>query len=142
MSKSIIYTNIILTIIILTSCFQPEQQFDKYFYENVTGIKFPTKYKILETFDNGEFVTGTVFLIDSLILIDFIRLNGFVRWKEGFPAPLMSGSYLQSEKPNFKNRKDIYCVFKSKGKNDWLYVIDIKVNKLWAEIRYPDWSGD
>jgi hypothetical protein len=124
---------------ILLAC---EIQFDKDYYEKVSGIKFPDKYKVLETFDNGEFLTATVFEIDSITLVEFIKKNHFDTPQNLTDLTSFSQSVLKNHKPIFTSTKNIYLLRKSKDKNHWNYFADLNQKKLWAEISYPDWSGD
>jgi hypothetical protein len=124
---------------ILASC---EIQFEKNYYERISGIKFPAKYKVLETFDNGQFLTATVFEIDSLTLLKFIKENNFDTLRNLGDLTMFSESVLKKYKPAFTTTTNIFVIRKSKDKNHWNYVVDFNQRKLWAEISYPDWNGD
>jgi len=130
---------IILTIW-FTSC-NNDNSFDKGYYEKVSRLKFPDKYKVLETFDNGEWLTGTVLEIDSITLKKFVIENHFDTLQNLNDIHLASNSYLTRHKANFVATRNIYFVSRSINKNNWTYVADLNANKLWTEIGYPDWSG-
>lgn len=129
--------------ILFVSCFGGADPFDKTYYEKATKATFPAKYKVLETFDNGEFLTGAVLELDSLALRHFIVQNhldtlrdrlglGLIQW--GVP-------YFKTERPEFKNNELLFSVSKSVGKMNWTYIAEPEKDKLWAVINYPDWSG-
>lgn len=68
---------IFLALIAVVGCFPFDNYFDRAFYEKTSGIKFPKDIKVLETIDNGEFVTATVFQVDHDTLLQFVKLNSF-----------------------------------------------------------------
>ncbi|WP_153799359.1 hypothetical protein [Foetidibacter luteolus] len=131
-----------LSLLIATSCNSGSYYFEKDYYEKVTGIKFPSKYKVLETFDNGEWVTAVVLSIDSSALMSFVKTNHFDTMKAVSDLNLMGFRNFKSQKPDFNSKQGIFFINKSKNKNDWIYVADLNENKLWAEVRYPDFAGD
>ena len=94
----------------------------------------------METFDNGEYYTATVFLIDSLVLADFVKTNHFETIKE-IPT-LVSGSQLRMVNPYSGNPKNIFVNRGVKGKNSWVYIANLNAHILWAEVQYPDWAGN
>jgi len=132
---------IILTLL-LTACFDNNIKFDKEYYERTTRIKFPKNYTVLETFDNGEFLTGTVFQMDSLTLRDFISENQFDIVTNHFETRMMSENYLTKNKPVFSSTKDLYFLRKGEQKIYWTYIADLNSKRLWTEISYPDWGGN
>lgn len=132
---------IIILSSLLTSCFGNGNSFEKSYYEKVSNIKFPEKYKVLETFDNGEWLTGTVFKIDSSALMNFVIENHFDTLQNLNDIHLFSNNYLTRFKADFKSTKNVYFIRRSVNKNNWIYVADLNENKLWAEISYPDWGG-
>src|SRR2546423_11765883 len=94
--------SIIILTLLLTSCFDNKIQFEKDYYERTTRIKFPENCRVLETFDNGEFLTGTVFQIDSLTLQNFINDNHFDTVSNYLDTHIMSENYLKKNKPIFR----------------------------------------
>ena len=131
---------IIISAVILTSC-DNSNSFDKDFYEKVSHIKFPERYEVLESFDNGEWLTGTVLEIEGASLKKFIVENHFDTLQNINTIHFLSNSYLTRHKANFKTVHNIYFISKSVNKNNWTYIADLNDNKLWAEISYPDWGG-
>ena len=115
--------------------------FEKDYYERISGIKFPANYEILETFDNGEFLTATVFRIDSIELLNFIKTNHFDSLQNLRDAQLLSERYFTNNIPHFTSTKNLFIAWKTEDKVDYKYIVDLNTNKLWAEIRYPDWGG-
>lgn len=129
-----------LILISISSCMN-RVVFEKDYYEKISGIKFPLKYKVLETFDNGEWLTGTVFKIDNLFLKEFVRENHFGTLRNINDIHLQSESYLIGNKPDTTTVSNVYFIRKSSNKNNWIYLVDLNNNKLWAEISYPDGGG-
>ena len=125
--------------VLLSSC--GNKSFEKSYYEKVSHLKFPDKCKVLETFDNGEWLTGTVFRIDSHLLRAFVIENHFDTLQNLNEVHLLSNSYLTKHKADFRTTKNIYFIQRSENGNNWIYIADLNVNKLWTEISYPDWSG-
>lgn len=133
-----------LLIIILTALFTScnnGNSFEKDYYEKISRIQFPGKYKVLEAFDNGEWLTGAVLEIDSTSLRKFVVDNHFDTLKNLNDISLASNNYLTKYKADFKTAQHIYFIRKSENKNNWTYVADLNDNRLWAEISYPDWGG-
>jgi hypothetical protein len=118
---------IIILTLLFSSCFDNQINFEKDYYEKTTRIKFPENYTVLETFDNGEYLTGTVFQMDSLTLLKFIIDNHFDTASNYIDTHIMSEGYFRKNKPIFNSRQNVYFIRKSK--------------RLWTEVSYPDWSG-
>jgi hypothetical protein len=104
-------------------------------------MKFPEKVQIIETFDNGEYVTTTSLKVDSTELRNFIKEYKFEQRNIIYPSQFIGESTLKKIKPDFHNLEDLYFKIGSKGKNSWFYVVDLRRQILWAEIQYPDWGG-
>jgi hypothetical protein len=132
---------IIILTFFLSSCFYNNLKFEKSYYEKISGIKFPEKYEVLEAFDNGEWLTGTVLKIDSLTLTKFVIDNHFDTLQNLNDIHLFSDSYLGKNKPDLSSTKNVYYISKSEHNNNWVYVVDLNRGRLWAEISYPDWGG-
>ncbi len=129
---------IIIGIFSCTACFQNGVGFERDFYERVSRIKFPTKYKVLETFDNGEWLTGTVLRIDSSTLSDFVVCNHFDTLHSLNKLHLFSQAYLVQNKLILTNTNNVFFLTRSQDKNEWTYIADLNSRRLWAEIIYPD----
>jgi len=127
---------LLILIGVLCSC----KYYDKEYYERISGINFPSDCKHIDTFDNGEFLTISVFEVDSLELANFCKGNHLVPCSESLFLRLYGGAQLR-EPPPAKCYQGIYYVDGERGKNSWIYVADIKRNLLWARIEYPDWGG-
>lgn len=132
---------IFILTIVLCSCFSIGDSFEKSYYEKISGIKFPDNYTVLETFDNGEWLTGTVLKIDNSALRNFVADNHFEPLKTLNDLHFLSNSFLQDYKAEFRETKNIFYLSKSSDKNNWKYVADLNNNILWTEISYPDWGG-
>jgi len=136
-------TLIIIALICLVACKNAQQSYEKVFYEKISSIKIPENCKVLESIDNGEFVTATVFQMDSLTLNHFVKTNHFdtSTISLSYQPLLFSKNYFRNYKPEWKSSDAILVNIGTKGKNSWEYVIDPKSKLLWAEIQYPDWGG-
>lgn len=132
----------ILIIVILVSCSDNKFFYNKEYYEKTSFIRIPEKAEILESIDNGEFVTATVFRVDSLELLKFARSFEFTPCEKLPYLKLMSDSYLKKYKPHIEEGKGYLYKIGNKGKNSWLYIIDTQRKLLWAEIQYPDAAGN
>lgn len=130
----------IMIIISFSAC---SPSFDKQYYQRITGIDFPLKYKVLETFDNGEWLTGTLLEVDSLELRKFILLYHFDTFtiKDKPYLTFVNNPYFKLKPPALTNNSELYFLAKSKDKNNWTYLVDMKTKRIWAVIDYPDWSG-
>ena len=131
---------LLILIITLISC-NNHIDFEKGYYEKISGIKFPEKYKVIETYDNGEFVTTTSFKIDSFALKRFSEKNSFDTVRYPFYLFFIWENYLKKQKPDLKNKDELLYISGYSKTNTWLYIIDFKKEMLWAEIQYPDWGG-
>jgi hypothetical protein len=116
--------------------------YEKAFYEKVSGIRVPATSKVIETYDNGEFWTGTSFRMDKDSLAQFIKEFGFVTSTSGsYPPTLIGASAFKVEKFALPQGRYLYKQG-TKGKNSWVYILDLDKNILWAQVQYPDWAGD
>jgi hypothetical protein len=104
-------------------------------------MEFPKKVEVVETFDNGEFVTTTSLIVDSFQLQEFIKKYQFEQNDSFYTRQFIGGRTLKGTKPNFSKGRGLYFKTGSKGKNSWCYIVDLKELMLWAEIQYPDWGG-
>jgi hypothetical protein len=134
-------TLIFIITILLFACHSIGDSFEKGYYEKISGIRFPDDYKVLETFDNGEWLTGTVLKIDNATLRNLIAVNRFDALQSPRDLHFLSNSYLKEYKVEFDGTKNIFYLSKSRDKNNWTYVADLNTNILWTEISYPDWGG-
>jgi len=132
----------LIALLIFCSCSDFEPYFEKDYYEKVSGIKFPGSAKAIESIDNGEFVTTTVFKIDNIKLWEFINFYSFDTVGKPFTLRLFGDSYLKMNKPDYFSDKNLYYKAGTKGKTSWLYLIDTNIKMLWAEIQYPDMAGN
>ncbi len=130
----------VILMITLCSCGN-EVYFDKTYYERISGIKFPAKYKVVETYDNAEFVTAASLKIDSSVLKEFSTLNHFDRVEYPFSLFCSGINALKGTKPGFESKEALLYVSGYSKTNIWLYIIDIKKEMLWVEIMYPDHGG-
>jgi len=136
------YVQIIIFLLLFSSCFDGDRGFEKEFYEKVTGIRFPRNYKILDTYDNGEFLTGTVFQFDSTTMRNFIAQNNFDTLR-GASFHFINVNLFDKEfQPQQTQRSVLFLIWKSKGKHNWTYLADVSTNRLWTEINYPDWADN
>jgi hypothetical protein len=109
--------------------------------ERITGIKFPKDYEVIESYDNGEFYKLS-FKIDSLILKEFISDYKFDKLKKIYPSQFLGEHRLKKVLPDFSHLENEYYTTGTKGKNSWLYIVDLNKQILWAEVQYPDLAGD
>src|SRR4051812_12827921 len=99
--------------LLLASCYGCSIPFERDFYEKVSHIKIPSSYKVLESFDNGEWLTGTVLAIDNANLRTFILDNGFDTLNNIGDLHLLSNTYLTRHKAEFTTPQNIYFISRS-----------------------------
>ena len=133
-----------LFVFFFISCGTGSISYDKFFYEKVTGIKVPDSFKVLESFDNAEYLTGTTFGTDSLSIRRLVIKNCFSKVKKGgFPGLIdLERGYIKGNMPDKDHIEQLYFISKTVGKNSWVYIADLKKGMLWTEITYPDWGGN
>lgn len=129
----------ILLVCTISAC---GPSYDKQYYEKVSGIKIPASAAVLESVDNGEFMTVTTFSMPARDMAELISKYGF-RSVEGSQLPDFFGnSLLKGVKPASSDVE--YCLINihQNGKSTAVYVADTIQHLLWAAINYPDWSGN
>jgi hypothetical protein len=129
-------TLVLLILIIGCLSCNSEIDFDRDYYESISGIKFPEKYKVIETWDNGEFVTTTTFKIDSTTLKLFSIKNHFDTVRYPFYFYFIGKNSLKKQKPGLETEDQLLYVAGESKTNTWLYIIDLKKEMLWVEIIY------
>jgi hypothetical protein len=132
---------LLICITLFWSSCRPGAFYEKAFYEKISEIKIPGDFTILESIDNGEFVTATTFRADRDRLQRFAASFGFEPWGDRNSLRLLSNAYLEKDKPDLYNNNNYLYHSGTKGKNAWLYIIDLEKGLLWAEIQYPDAGG-
>lgn len=119
--------------------------FETNYYEQITKIKFPEKYKVVATADNGEFVTITIIDVDKETCKKFVSDNNFKSIDEKYPPNLGGLIFLEDtvyqELPDTKTFL-IRQVSKEPGQVGWTYLVDTTMGRLYCEINYPDWGGN
>ncbi len=118
--------------------------FEIEYYEKVTKIKFPTKYNVVATADNVEYVTITILDIDKTDCKKFIIENNFKLAKKEYWHFSVGKHFLDSSYFLLPNTDSsfIRSVGKVPGKVGWTYLIDTTNCRLYCEINYPDWGGN
>jgi hypothetical protein len=120
---------------------QEAHGFENTYFEKVTGISLPDDYKVLENFDNGEWLTGAILQVKNAKLNDFVKKNNLQKIEHILDVDLMSKGYFKEKKPSFSLSKNIFFLRKHINDHNWVYVADLDKNELWVEISYPDYSG-
>ena len=129
----------LIVMIILQAC---GQAYDKGFYESISGIKIPENASVIETVDNGEYMTVTTFKITTTDIAELRRKYNFEAVDGSFIPDFLGDNFLKG--PKLANSDLNKCLMKTrqKGKTTAVYVIDTSKQLLWAEINYPDWGGN
>jgi hypothetical protein len=130
---------ITFAIFILQSC---GQAYDKSYYEKISGIKIPQRADVIETFDNGEFITVTSFKIAASDMIEFSKRYKFEAVDGSFVPGFLGNNFLKGPKPANSDLNKCLMKIEQKGKATSVYVLDTSKKLLWAEINYPDWAGN
>jgi hypothetical protein len=134
-------TLILITIIYLVSCDSAISFYDKEYYERISGIKVPGTATVLESIDNGEFVTITSFKVDSIAIERLTHTYRFQAVEDPFSYDRLLRIYLRKIKPDYSGKTKLVYIVGQKGKNSWLYVLDKQKGLLWVEIQHPDAEG-
>ena len=106
-----------IVTVLLFSCHPIGDSFERVYYEKISGIKFPDNYKVLETFDNGEWLTGTVLKIDNATLRNLVADNRFDTLQSPNDFHFLSNSYLKDYKAEFNETTNIF-LFKQKPRQE------------------------
>ncbi|MFT3704154.1 MAG: hypothetical protein QM802_17435 [Agriterribacter sp.] len=97
---------LLLVTLAITAC---NDSFDKNYYERITGVKLPKEYKVLQTFDNLEWLTGTAFQLDSISLQTFITKYKFDTLKTSDRVSILNSAYLRKEfQPAIAENKNFF----------------------------------
>ncbi len=116
--------------------------YEKRFYEKISGIHIPSSSTVLESYDNGEYWTATAFKIKKDSVNQFIKNFDFQHSDSlAYRPKMFAESSFEIERLKTDSEKYLYNSG-TKGKNNWLYIIDTTRSVLWAEIQYPDWAGN
>src|SRR6516164_3448461 len=109
----------------LSSCGNSHTGFDEDFYEKISRIKLPPHCEVLETFDNGEWLTVTVFKIDGLQLSKLVAHNHFETIAGNKRIDFFANGYLKNNKFEVNSAHHVFFVSKSSDKNSWTYIADV-----------------
>lgn len=115
--------------------------YDKRFYERVSGIAIPESARMIETFDNGEFVTVTSFKVTPANISELRGKGKFEAVDGSFVPGFLGNAFLKGPKPEQSDLNKCLMQLEQKGKTLAVYVPDTSKQLLWAEINYPDWAG-
>lgn len=130
-----------VTIILLSACLiacNSDPVFEKDYFERITNKAFPKKYKVLESFDNNEWLTGVVLSTEQSTLQQYVSEQGFEIVKDRNDVRFTSNSYLKKYKLDITANQNIYFIQHTSHNNNWSYVADINKGILWCEIIYKD----
>lgn len=116
--------------------------YDKAYYERVSGIKLPHSVQPLESFDNGEFYTVTSFTLPANDLRTLVNKYDFEGIKGNYRPTVFGADNLKEERPDENNLSDYVYTMSSNGKLHSTYLADTVKHLLWASISYTDWGGN
>lgn len=116
--------------------------FDEDYYEKTSGIRLSKEVKVVESYDNAEYLTITSIKSDRRILNALITKYDFEKAGQVFNPSFIGLAYLKEAKPDLTQNQNLYVKAGSKGKGSWIYLIDLHQSMLWAEIQYPDYGGN
>ena len=112
------------------------------FYKRISGITIPPAASLIETVDNGEYITVTSFKMTASDILNFSKKYDFEPVDGSYVPGFFGNSFLKGPKPEKNDLNNCFMKIGQKGKTGFVYVIDTARNILWAEINYPDWSGN
>lgn len=114
------------------------------FIERVTSIKLPSRTKVVQLTDNGEFIVVGKFLLPIEDVPSFEKQNHFVPAIRKEELYFLSGRlFIDSAnwpKPN--DFKQVSHMSDCKRSNTWDFLINNETGELWVTVDYPDMAGD
>lgn len=111
------------------------------YYERISGIKIPINASVIETFDNGEFLTVTSFKVTPKEIKELTSQYHFKPVDGSFVPGFMGNYFLKGISPAKSDLNKCLMIGGENGKAFFTYVLDTSKQLLWAEISYPDWGG-
>lgn len=131
---------LIFSFLFSTAC---SPGYDQDFYERVSGISIPGKKTVIESFDNGEYLTISSFRLTKSDMKKFLHAYNFKKLPSEMNLELLGGrKELREILPEDRNRENYFYISGQKAKTTWLYIADTALCTLWAEIQYPDFAGN
>lgn len=118
------------------------QSYDKDFYKRISGIGIPANASVIETFDNGKFMTVTSFKVTQADISQLRKKYKFVPADSSYFPGFMGNSYLKGPKPANSDLNKCFMRVDREGITTFLYVLDTSRQILWAEINYPAWEAN
>jgi hypothetical protein len=134
--------SIFIVIVGVFLCQSCGQAYDRRFYERISGIEIPHNASLIETFDNGEFVTVTSFKMSPTDISEIQKKYKFEAVDGSYVPGFLGNSFLKGPKPSNSDLNKCLMKIEQKGKTMSVYVLDTSKHILWAEINYPDWAGN
>ena len=135
---------LVLIVVFFYACSEPVLFYNKQYYERITSIAIPDTFQIIESGDNGEFITATTFRANKSSLKQLSVAFNFSPWPTITPSyerpRFLAALYLQATKQNLTSAKH-YTYKLGTKKNNWVYIIDLENGLLWVEIQYPGAGG-
>lgn len=141
------YSVLLLLSLILFSCCENVHKRNIQYFENVSNIPFPEDLNVLETFDNGEFMSCGVFTLTKDQLNYFKHKASFKRIRK----PSLLDSYIYHQFPNHLLKDSANHFFPNASIVKWYHCnncpditmyIDTIDLKMWCYTSYPDQSGN
>jgi len=133
---------IILVIFCIVCLLQAcKKSYNNEYYERISGIKIPITASVIETFDNGEFLTVTSFQVTTKEIKELTSQNHFEPVDGSFVPGFMGSNFLKAASPAKSDLNKCLMIGGENGKALFTYVLDTSKQLLWAEINYPDWGG-
>ncbi|UPT66530.1 MAG: hypothetical protein M0D57_19060 [Sphingobacteriales bacterium JAD_PAG50586_3] len=114
--------------------------FDEKYFEGNSGIKLPEGYEVVTFIDDGEMTALAEIQLPKDKVEAFISDNELKQFSNEFTVlrirfGLLGNDYNLPGKNSFSIKDCGEC-------NCWEYVVDKDKGILWAQIDYPDYSGD
>lgn len=126
---------------LLTSC--GRTGCNQEYFQATSSIDFPEDTHMIDCFDNLEWTVHAVLQLPTSNLEEFMRKNEFQAVAISTAPDSTSFFLLPKQHRQFSATDELYSATSTKGANThWYYILDKKTGKLWAQINYPDWSGN
>lgn len=113
------------------------------YFQAISSINLPEDTEMIDCFDNLEWTVHAVFQLPAGNFDGFIRKNEFQPVTTSTAPDSYSFVLLPEVYRQFPDVGRLYSTTGTKDDNtSCYYLLDKKTGRLWAQINYPDWSGN
>jgi nitrous oxide reductase accessory protein NosL len=130
-----------VSLFLLTGCRQTGC--NQEYFQSVSSIVFPEGAEMTVCVDNLEWTVQAVFQLPDQDIEEFIVKNDFQPVTNSDAPDSFSFFLLPEVHRQFPDADNLYAAIGSTDRElNWYYLLDKKSGRLWAQINYPDRSGN